>query len=94
MTLWDRIFFFKGLLPVAQMVKNLPAIWETQVLSLDQEDPLKESMVSHSSSLAWRIPKKEEPGGLQSLGLQRVWDMTEHTLTHDTKVKENWSQRE
>ena len=57
---------------VAQTIKNLLAMWETQVLSLDQEDPLKESMVSHSSSLAWRIPKKEEPGGLQSLGLQGV----------------------
>ena len=46
MTLWDRIFFFKGLLPVAQMVKNLPAIWETQVLSLDQEDPLEKGMAT------------------------------------------------
>ena len=57
---------------VPSMLRNQPAIEETQVLSLDQEDPLKESMVSHSSSLAWRIPKKEEPGGLQSLGLQGV----------------------
>ena len=52
MTLWDRIFFFKGLLPVAQMVKNLPTIWETQVLSLDQEDPLEKGMATHSSILA------------------------------------------
>ena len=57
---------------MAQTVKNLAAMWEARILSLDQEDPLKESMVSHSSSLAWRIPKKEEPGGLQSLGLQGV----------------------
>ena len=46
MTLWDRIFFVKGLLPVAQMVKNLPAVWETQVLSLDQEDPLEKGMAT------------------------------------------------
>ena len=52
MTLWDRIFFFKGLLPVAQMVKNLPAMWETQVLSLDQEYPLEKGMATHSSILA------------------------------------------
>ena len=57
---------------VAQPVKNLPAVWETQVRSLDQEDPLEEGMAAHSSVLAWRIPWTEEPGGLQSMGLQRV----------------------
>ena len=53
-------------------VKNLPATWETQVRSLGQEDPLEEGMATHSSVLAWRIPWTEEPGRLQSTGLQRV----------------------
>ena len=57
---------------VAQMVKNLPAMQETQVRSLSWEDPLKKEMATHSSILAWRIPWTEEPGGLQSMGLQRV----------------------
>ena len=47
-------------------------MWETQVQSLSQEDPLEKEMATHSRSLAWRIPWTEEPGGLQSLGLQRV----------------------
>ena len=54
------------------MVKNLPVIQETWVQPLGQEDPLKEGMATHSSFLAWRIPWTEEPGGLQSMGLQRV----------------------
>ena len=57
---------------VAQMVKNLPAMQETQVQSLGQEDPLEKGMVTHSSILAWRMPWTEEPGGLQSMGSQRV----------------------
>ena len=57
---------------VAQTVKNLPAIQETQVQSLGQEDPLEEGVATHSSILAWRIPWTEDPGGLQSMGLQRV----------------------
>ena len=57
---------------VAQMVKNLSAIQETQVQSLGWEDPLEEAMETHSSILAWRIPWTEEPGGLQSMGSQRV----------------------
>ena len=57
---------------VAQKVKNLPAVQETQVQSLDQKDPLEKGMATHSSILAWRIPWTEEPGGLQSIGLQRV----------------------
>ena len=57
---------------VAQMVKNLPAMQETQVLSLGWEDPLEKGMATHSSILAWRIPWTEEPGGLQFMGLQRV----------------------
>ena len=51
---------------MAQMVKNLPAMGETRVQSLDREDPLEEEMATHSSILAWRIPWIEEPGGLQS----------------------------
>ena len=58
--------------PCAQMVKNLPAMQETWVQSLNWEDPLEEGMATHSSILAWRIPWTEEPGGLQSMGLQRV----------------------
>ena len=57
---------------VAQTAKNLPAMRETWVQSLDQEDPLEKGMTTHSSILAWRIPWTEEPGGLQSMGLQRV----------------------
>ena len=54
------------------MVKNLPATRETWVQSLGQEDPLKKEMATHSSILAWRIPWTEEPGGVQSMGSQRV----------------------
>ena len=57
---------------VVQMVKNLPAVWETWVQSLGWEDPLEEGMAAHSSTLAWRIPRTEEPGGLQSMGSQTV----------------------
>ena len=57
---------------VAQMVKNPPAIQETQVWSLDQEDPLEKGMATYSSILAWRIPWTEEPGRLQSMGFQRI----------------------
>ena len=51
------------------MVKNLPAMQETWVRSLGQEDPLEEGMTTHSSILAWRIPRTEESGGLQSMGV-------------------------
>ena len=59
---------------VAQMAKNLPAVQETQVQFLGQEDPLEEEMATHSSILAWRIPWTKEPGRLQGrfMGLQRV----------------------
>ena len=57
---------------MAQIVKNLPAMRETRVPSLSLEDPLEKGMVTHSSILAWRIPRTEEPGGLQSMGSQRV----------------------
>ena len=54
------------------MITNLPAMRETQVPSLGWDDPLEPSMATHSSILAWRIPWTEEPGGLQSMGSQRV----------------------
>ena len=57
---------------VAQTVKHLPTVPETQVRFLGQEDPLEKQMATHSSTLAWRIPWMEEPGGLQSMGSQRV----------------------
>ena len=57
---------------MAQMVKRLPKIRKTQVQSLGQEDLLEKEMATHSSILAWKIPSTEEPGGLQSMGSQRV----------------------
>ena len=58
--------------PVAQMVHSLPAMRETQVQSLGREDPLEKGMMTYSNIFAWRIPWTEEPGGPQSVGLQRV----------------------
>ena len=78
------------------MVKNLPAMQETWVRSLGGEDPLEMGMATHSSMLAWRIPWIEEPGGLQSMGSQRVrHDLeTEHgqinTMTYTHNV--TWEQ--
>ena len=57
---------------MAQTVNNLPPMWDTQVRPLGQEDPLEKGMATHSSILVWRIPWTEEPGGLQSVGSQRV----------------------
>ena len=57
---------------MAQMIKNLPAMQETQVQSQDREDPLEKGMATHSGILAWRIAWTEEPGGIQSMGSQRV----------------------
>ena len=57
---------------MAQMVKHLSTMQETQVQSLGWEDPLEKEMAIHSSTIAWKIPWTEEPGGLQSMGLQRV----------------------
>ena len=62
----------RGTSLVAQMIKNLPAMQETWVLYLGQEDPLEKGMATHSNILAWRIPRTEEPGRLQSMGSQRV----------------------
>ena len=65
---------------MAQLVKNSSSIQETQVQALDWEDPLEEEMAIHSSILAWRIPRTEEPGRLQSMGSQRVrHDWATHT---------------
>ena len=60
--------------PGGSVVKNLSAMQETQVQYLGQEDPLEEGTATHSSTLAWRIPQTEEPGGLHSIGSQRVGD--------------------
>ena len=54
------------------MVKHLPAMWETRVQSLGQEDTLEKEMVTHSSIVAWKIPWMEEPGKIQSMGSKRV----------------------
>ena len=72
--LWN-IYVYENLrvFLVAHMVKNLPAMWETQVRSLSWEDPLEKGMTPHSSILAWRISRTEEPCRLQSMGYQRIW---------------------
>ena len=57
---------------IGQLIKNLSAVRETQVQPLGREDPLEEGMAPHSSTLAWKIPWMEEPGGLQSMGSLRV----------------------
>ena len=57
---------------MAQMVKHLPTMWESQVQSLGWEDLLEKEMATHSSILVWKIPWTEEPGGLPSMGSQRV----------------------
>ena len=57
---------------MAQKVKHVPAMWETQVRILGREDPLEKEMTSHSHTLAWKIPRAEKPGKLQSMGLQRA----------------------
>ena len=59
--------------PGGSVIKNLPAKQETRVQSLGWEDPLKKGMATHSSILAWRIPRTEKPGKLQSMELQKSW---------------------
>ena len=66
------MFFSSANVRVAQMVKHMPAMQETWVQSLGWEDPLEKEMATHSSTLARKIPWIEEPGGLQSMGSQRV----------------------
>ena len=84
-TLLEVIYLKKnGASSAAQMVKNLPAVQETQVWSLYWEDLLEKGMAAHSSILAWRIPLTEELGGLQSMGSQRVrhnWMTNTYSLT-------------
>ena len=69
--IWAQLITVRASL-VAQSVKNLPAVQETQVQFLGWEDPLEKEMATHSSILAWKISWTEEPDGLQSRGLQRV----------------------
>ena len=65
-------YVHRGASPIAQTVKNLPAIQETEVRSLGREDPLEIGMTTHSIILSWKIPWTKEPGGLQSMGWQRL----------------------
>ena len=67
-----KFFFSNWAALVAQMLKNLPAVQGTWVQSLGWDDPLEKEMATHSSNLAWRISQTEEPGGLESMGSQRV----------------------
>ena len=66
---------------MAQMVKRLPAMWETQIRFLGWEDPLEKEMAIHSTTLAWKIPWREEPDRLQSMGLQRIGHDSETSLS-------------
>ena len=74
-----HVLFHTRVSLVAQMVNNLPAMGETRVRSLGQEDPLEEAVATHSSILAWRTPWTEEPGTLQSTGSRS--DTTERLST-------------
>ena len=80
---------FCGASQVAQWVKNLPAMQEIWARFLGQEDPLEEGKATHSSILAWRVPWTEEPGGLQSMGWQRVghdWSGRAHRTFYSLSV--------
>ena len=70
--IWAILLFERASL-MPQMVKSLPAMQKTQVQSLGWEDLLEKEMATHSSILAWKIPRMEEPGRLESMGSQRVW---------------------
>ena len=74
---------------MAQMVNTLPAMQETHVQSLGLENPLEKGLATHSSILAWEIPRTEEPGGLLSMGLQRVRHDSA-TFTHTEVVSPLW----
>ena len=99
-TLWEKqsvrnclIYTLVRASLVAQMIKNLPAMQETQVGSLGWEDPLEKGMATHFRNLAWRIPPTEEPGGLQSLGLQRVghdWTSNIFTFSNTQLTGNSW----
>ena len=72
---------------VTQTVKSLPAVLETQVQSLGQEDPLEKEMATHSSILAWKIPWTEEPDRLQSMGLQSWTRLSDfHSFVHSVPL--------
>ena len=74
---------------MAQTVKSLPTMQKTPVQSLGQEDPLEKEMATHSSLLAWEIPRVEKPGGLQSVESHRVrddWDADTFTFMEDQRV--------
>ena len=75
---------------MAQMVKHLPTMWETQVGSLGWEDPLEKEMGTHSSTLAWKIPWTEEPDRLQSLGSPRVGHNRQTSLSLFTSLPLSW----
>ena len=80
-----QVMQLKGF-PGGSVVKNLPAMQETGVLSLGQENPREQEMATHSTILAWRIPWTEEPGKLQSMGLKRAWhDWMINTFTFSSK---------
>ena len=91
-----RFFWLASLM--GQMVKNLPAMRETRVWSLGQEEPLEKEMATHCSILAWRIPWTKEPAGLQkSMGLQRVrhnWAANTFTFEHTAKETINKMKRQ
>ena len=80
-----------GAFLVVQTVKNLAATQETQTPSLGREDPLEKGMVTHSSSLAWEMPWRKEPGGLQSMGWQKsqtqLSDKTTTTILERKTIK-------
>ena len=81
---WVEPYFLLWASLVVETVKNLPAMWKTQVQSLNWEDPLKKGMATHSSILAWKIPCTEESGQLQSMGFQRAgsdWATNTHLYT-------------
>ena len=82
---FSSIFFFQYILSVAQMIKTLSAMCETWVWSQGQEDPLKKGMATHSSILPWRISRTDEPGGLLSMGSQKMGNglaTNTFTVTH------------
>ena len=80
---------YSGVSLVAQRLKHLSAMQDTQVRSLGREDPLEKETATHSSILAWRIPWREEPGRLQSMGSQRVghdWATSLHFTLHRSEI--------
>ena len=85
--------------PGGSVVKNSPAVQGTQIQSLGREDPLEEEMATHCTILVWEIPWTEEPGGLQSIGSQRVghrpgvlWFMGSQRVGHDWATELNWTE--